>query len=862
MPFAPPPGLEEFLNSEPAPSVGREPASNGPPGLDDFISDISRQEKYGTTGQMVKTGLEGLARGATFGGSDILETKLLGVNPEDIKGRQETNPITSMGSQALGGVGTIALTGGIAAPVEGAALGAEAIEAGAAAFKAAEAAGLGAKAAAAAAREATQLAAGAGRAFAANAIGGAAEGAAFSAGNLVSEKALGNPNLTAEKILTDIGMGAALGGGFSLIGKGIETALPKATQKLTESIDNLKTKLSDGVGADTDFIASTNGEIRAPDGSWSKKFYQGMAQSDPAVAARDFVKNMQGVVDSAKEAAKDLYETAAPKNFAEALKDMPVETAKSVGQSTLKEIVSKVQDLDEAGNTISKLSPSNSKVVSQKLEELASKIEDAGSATQVHKALDTFAKDFDSTIKFDKLPTAGQMLEQETLRDVRNVIRGSLKDESLWGDAAQHYAQTSEAYSQQANAFKNFRSAFMKKTVGQSGSTKYVIDPAKAQAFFNRFNDVSQDLRKQYLDDFMMKTESLAKASESYHGYEASRESISSRIIEAAKKNKDLSEIANVLAQQKGAVDKSVFAGLGGDLVKATALHAMGIPNPVVGAGLLALDAYKAMKNPYALGKNVAMGFDKLHAISEMAEKTSEKIATAARSAVASSIKSGAIALPVFASAKGYDKRVERLEQLGGQDPSALMDHLAKHTEGISDFAPNTSQAIQSKMINAVQFLQSKIPRPAAQLPLSAKWEPSERQKQKFNYYCDLVDNPISILKEVKSSTVTQDSIDALQMVHPELLKEMRMEVMNHLDQKKSHKMDYGLKISLSKFLGMPLEQSLIPGVVASNQIPSAPQQLQGQPMQNSPQKPTQGGLKELSIASRTRPRNPENEPE
>ncbi len=863
MPFAPPPGLDEFLSSAPAPSVGREPASGAPAGLDDFISDLSKQEKYGSVGQQAKTVAEGLARGATFGGSDILESKLLG-NTEDIKARQEINPIESMGSQALGGVGAIAATGGIAAPVEGAALGAEALEAGNVAFKAAEAAGLGAKAAARAAYEASQLAAGPARAAIAGTLGGAAEGAAFSAGNIVSEKALGNPNLTAEKILSEVGMGAALGGGVGLFGKVLETALPKATSKLSESIDSLKSKLSESAGTKAGIEGVVEGApASAPEGSWAKSFYQGMAQADPATSARTLSKNLQEVVDSGKAAATDLYETAAPANFKEALKEMPVENAKSIGQDVLKEMASTLQGVAEDGSALSNLSPANTKIVSSQMGELAKSIEEAGSAAQVHKALDGFAKDFDKTIKFDKLPTAAQSADQDLLRGVRNIVRGSLKSEDLWGEAAQHYAQTGQNYSEYTTALKNFQSAFMKRTVSPSGGKRFIVDPGKVQTFFNRFNDVSQDLKKQYLDEFMNKTQNLAKASESYHGYQAAGDSISGRIIEAAKKNKDLADIASALSAQKGSVDKSVLAGLGGDLIKATALHAMGIPNPVVGAGLLAMDAYKSVQNPYALGKNIAVGLDKLHAISEMAQNMSEKIATAARSAVAGTATRGAaISIPAFASAKGYDKRVERIEALASENPTLLMDHLTKHTQGISDYAPNTSQAIQSKMINAVQFLQSKIPRPAAQLPMSGKWEPSEQQKEKFNNYCRLVDDPVSILKEVKSGTVTIDSINTIAATHPEILKEMRMEVMSNLHPKKAEGMSYSSKIALSKFLGEPLTQSLIPGVMASNQIPSAPQQPGGQPAPGSSRKAPLGGLKQLSLASRTRPRNPENDPD
>lgn len=72
------------------------------PSFDDLTDD---SEKYSTPGQQLKTAAEGAAQGAIGPLADLAETKLLGVNPEDIRGRKEANPLLHGASQAAGMVG-------------------------------------------------------------------------------------------------------------------------------------------------------------------------------------------------------------------------------------------------------------------------------------------------------------------------------------------------------------------------------------------------------------------------------------------------------------------------------------------------------------------------------------------------------------------------------------------------------------------------------------------------------------------------------------------------------------------------------------------------------------------------------------
>jgi hypothetical protein len=184
--------LKDFMAQDQAPPGAPIAAAQPTHGADQnlealqsFMKPETNAETYGTLPQQAIAGLEGVARGATFGTSDLAESKLGISTPEAIRGRMEENPITSGAGSLVGGAGLIAATGGLGAIPE------------------------------------------AGAGLAAKLAGGAALGGAFGAGTAVTDYALGDPNLNAQKIATQIGLGALLGVGAEGLGAGINSVLGK-----------------------------------------------------------------------------------------------------------------------------------------------------------------------------------------------------------------------------------------------------------------------------------------------------------------------------------------------------------------------------------------------------------------------------------------------------------------------------------------------------------------------------------------------------------------------------------------------------------------------------------------------------------
>jgi hypothetical protein len=212
------------------------------------IKAAEDKAKYGTgIGNEIQAGLEGAARGASFGLSDQFLSKSGIVSPEVLRSRAEQNPISSGLGEVAGVVVPSILSEGAAAPE---AIGSSALRRGVS-----EAASIASKPVGAAlelGRSASRAVAPAAEKIAGSiasketspilnklvsrgvteGLGSAVEGAAYGLGQSISEEALGDPDLNAEKVLSNIGLNAVLGGTFGTAFAGGEAFASKIAQKV------------------------------------------------------------------------------------------------------------------------------------------------------------------------------------------------------------------------------------------------------------------------------------------------------------------------------------------------------------------------------------------------------------------------------------------------------------------------------------------------------------------------------------------------------------------------------------------------------------------------------------------------------
>jgi hypothetical protein len=624
-----------------------------------------------------------------------------------------------------------------------------------------------------------------GAGLAAKAAGYAAEGTALAAAQLTNEAALGDADLNAQKVLTHLGIGAVLGGALGAGSRAIEVGAPVVSSKLT----NLINKVSKGEGS----------------------FAAGLAGKDVQSGAREMVENIAAIKTARKEAVKEMYDTVLPAQMKVALEDMTPDLAKQAYTTLAKEIVPAMKTVGAEGAE-GALSRTNSRIVETALKDMSKAVEGAKSSYEVQKAIHEFATNFDKTIKFGKIPSAAEMAEQQILSNVRNTVRGFLKNEGIWGQGAKVYGEISDLYNAVRNSDKNVTKSFMAKT----GDGKLLVSPGKSKSFFSNMDDVSNDLRREHLDEFLNVAKQVAAKAEETQGLKDGVKAITEHVETLGKKQLELAELSRVInaSKEKGMLEHLPL-GVG------KVLHEL---------------------KPYNLGKNLSKVFSHVQGLADIIKKADAQIGREARAVFSAGTRASAYQIN---SAESFDKKAKQIREFANNPEKAFMN-MADRTVGLHDSAPNTVTALHTTTGNAMGFLASKLPRPASELPMAGPWEPSKSQKAQFMTYYNAVENPLSVLKQIKNGSLSNEAMEALQVVHPKLLQEMRMQVMASI--KPNTQMPYATRLSVSKFLGVPMDQQMVPGIVATNQASLA------QPVMPSGNdlKPTQGGLKQLDIAGRS----------
>lgn len=277
----------------------------------------------------------------------------------------------------------------------------------------------------------------------------------------------------------------------------------------------------------------------------------------------------------------------------------------------------------------------------------------------------------------------------------------------------------------------------------------------------------------------------------------------------------------------------------------AAAMHMPGLV-PVIEAG-------KALANP---GETIS----RLIKLEGVVNKVTNSIETSAKNIFS-------VANPALDATKGLlsqnlspskmlEDHLEFSDNLNKQlaNPQALIDSTTAKTGEIHQAAPNITNALNSSAYTAASFLQSKLPTTVKGGILNKESDPSSAEIAHFQRYRTMVENPLSVFQQVKAGTLTPEGVEALNTVYPSLASNIKERVMDNLTALKDPtKIPYQTKLSLSMLIGEPLDQSLKPQSIASNQqVISANNLANAQQKQPSKQSNSKG-LSKLTLSERSK---------
>lgn len=833
------------------------------------ISDYQLQQQYGTTGQQVKTGLEGAASAATFGLSTGLE-RSFGVKPEDIRKRREANPVSNMVGNVAGLAGSMATGVGEANLLE---------HAGQAGVSA-----LGLEGAGALSK------------IGSYAVKGAIENAMVQGGDEVSKMLSQDPSQTAGTAMLDIGLSGLMGGG---LGAAFGTVNPLWKATVGDKVGGLLENLTKRV----------NGEAIPLTPEAEIAINQSGMQVPPAMRS--------GISDS--DTLRNWYQTARESQTAPGLKILEEQNLfkKNAADNIVQSLGKSPDEIPNLGN-ISEADIGNniknkiSSYIQDRLSPISknySNFEDKFKGTgfnDIHK--NTLAEKIGNIINDERYniysdtpqaKLANQMLgavpKIQTMEDLNksiSIINDSTKGfqkSDMWHIGGRLRQAFQEAQDQAAEnilstkapemlqgfrdnnaAYKSLRQDISelgdRLKLGNYGGPKGALqslsetnpedvirrlNPSKDANLINFLNEkvpgVAQDIKEYHLNKMLgaagakapeghsinVKTlgNALDKMSPEMKKFvlpEGAEQKINAtrKLLEGIPERTNPSGTAGTLSKLMSKIPSSTMA-----MIAALTGH-----NPAIGFLLGKTGEWLGRDAPDAI--RVAMlkflghsGPVEPAAFKSMVEyvNSTMKGETMLSNGVKSIFKAGSEVLPRTQLPSQKDKKnLDKKIQEYGADNTKLMD-----TGGSTAYyLPDHGAALSQTAMAATNYLKSIRPSTDKLGILDPDKVPSQIAKSKYDRALDVAEQPLVALDSIKKGNLTSQDVVTLKTIHPGLYDRMSHKLMNQVMEQtaKEKSIPYKTRLGLSVFLMQPLDSSMTPQGISMNQMGGAAQTQTQQP--------------------------------
>lgn len=771
------------------------------------------QQKFGTPGQQLLTGIEGAASAASFG---------LIPGGEHARERAETNPW----SRGIGEVGGLALSNIIPGVGEFADL----QEAAKAAQAAVKAGSMGVKEAApviTAAKEAINplsaqsIMSGVGN-KAAKAIGlggedagylsqvGASatkvgvESALFQSGDEISKMMSNDPDQTIQTAVTNIGLAGLIGGGLGL-GFGVTSPLwnAKVGSKMGQFIEDFKGRIKEHMD-NPNPVSSVQEELGS--------LY------DTAKSMNDEVWGSRGL--KAQEIQKLMPE------FNQKILQQGVDTVDKLKQ-TIEKMVQKTERYPPR--------------LTMKLQDELKVLQDgltSNSSSDFFNRLQEFKQQLQglSFSKFGELEPFHEAYD--FVRDIKSLgkeVRQGLENPEVWGKAAERQQAINGAFKTFLPTLQDFEKTFTTKIAAEeTGGFKRIIDPGKVNTYMNQLGKPNAEIKQTKMENFIREFEKYKDAIDKTHVNLGLENPFSPSSLTQAKKT--LNELTPG-AKVADTMVKKGLARLGGEGIGATIGGGIGhmFGSTLLGAlvGEHALAPFFSsilpglikpiLENPSSSGglkHAVELGLSVVKGES-LVNKAAKNVFKAGVDVLPSHlIPNDRARMKLDKAASAYQQNPEKMFDIGGK---------AGH------YLPKQAQSLGQLAANSVNYINSLRPSIDKKAPLDSDTKPSNTQTSAYQRQLAIAEQPLAILKHIKDGNLLPQDIMTLHTLYPslhqKLVQKLTDEMVSHLT--KGEMIPYKTRLGLSLFMGQPLDSTMTPEAIQAAQ-PLVPQTPQGQMPQRS----------------------------
>lgn len=856
----------------PAGVVGQIPAEDAPnafaQGYRFGTHEAVTEAKYGGTGQTLAAAAEAAGRAATFGLSTGVE-RALGVPAEDIRGREEANPIAS-------GVGSVAgLIGSAFIPGLG-----EANLLSKAGGAASKAVGLAAKP-------------GFINAVGDAAVRGAFENALFQGGEEVSKMFAEDPTATAEHAAARLGLSAVLGGVFGgalgAAAKGVSKALgvePKvmvsqadmpafeagelsAVVKASEEIPKtLKDKVLSAL--DLGKKKSNASEIQKAAATLGAPETPGMLLEHPSIAPTvDALANSPYTMSGAKVRGQldQAYQT--------------VQTAVQEASAS-----SNKMSQAELGSALQQSLTDNIKTAYAPQKEVFEQLAAMHSMVPVEKPLIGELKTTLNSIEGVKLGGDSSRLVRSVLKMAENVK--TAEDINLLRNQPELKAVGNDAYGWlkakirdalvdvQEKAIESASKSFPAAAEGgENVMASLIAQGKKARADYAPYIQKVQELSEWLGKGKIRGTEDVL----TFMNERLSPTDLSKKLFGASKDPAFTKFFSKAFPEQYAMVREYQRAGIVSDSMAPNgklslakffkkfndmepeaqkALYSPEQIEKIKAAQLYSREAIPKNYNPsgtshmessreafhipksmiYANARDAAM-----RKFIDMAGNVDARNAMSLGEATVNSFKSLDKSIRAVVNAGkefphtvvptvAMRKKLDALVSASIQNPERMID------SGANNPIPAYSSAFGSVSARAVAYLNSLKPVSEQNAPLDKKSMPDKSALAKYNRALDLAQNPLIITSSIKNGSITPQDVVTLKTIYPSFYNSMATKLSEQMIDAaaKGINLSYPTRMGISMFLGEPMDSTMKPESIIRAQ--PKPQQSPG----SAP--PSQGGIK------------------
>lgn len=683
---------------------------------------------------------------------------------------------------------------------------------------------------------------------------GGVEGGVYGAGNAISESSLQDKDLTAEALIGGAAHGAAGGmlaaGAVGAIGKGLSGLRAPKAAALDELAGRTYGEAAPGVGralADETSTASaleptTPYRTAGPADSVASSYIEHL----PGSTAEQQAKQAEVWANRERIFSKhaETMETA-ERSFSGALNDALEAGRKadvaSFGEAKVNQM-SKLVDqsrfvdqsdaaigwMTDANAIVSKLAenpttgmgPSALKKWNGYMTNIASAIE-SGKSIELHTALDGTKRFLGQEAQFGKGPfgLSTTAREFDHLYQGDNGLKGLLESD-VWGEkASQAQKNINSATFQMLSEGKLFTRKFTTEFGSEAGRPLYRADTQAVSGFMGRLTSAANDLDARGVESWIQARKGFLNAIGKSYEFDAGASAAITKERAALDRldsvyrgtTKDVT-LAN---QVKAALSEERERGIGGAIGAAfdiaskpyTTLqrlaqvegHVKGVLDKITGDTRKLVGAGKATAETGPTGLSAPKG-------------NGENFFSKLLGGLPKALPSGAVG--ALGSREQYQKRVEEIGALQA-NPSLVASRISQGLAPIGNAAPEVTKSATGIALRGLDFMASKLPpsridQYSLQPQLQPRARASDAEISQFMRFSQAVDDPLIVLQEAKTGTLTRDHVEAVKAVYPKLYDQMRGQVMRTLVDSKSE-LPYGKRIQLGILLDIPTDKTLAP---------------------------------------------------